>query len=295
MKQLFLTMTLLCLPLLAFSTDGDDELVDGKFRVKGVSGINMAQTALSNWSAGGENSIAGTIYLNASAQRKSGSWLWSNTLALEYGLSKMDGTGARKVGDKIDFATQLGYSINDKWFYTAMADFKTQFAKGYHYSDGEKGNYISKFMAPAYSNVSLGIDYRPTSWLSAYMSPVAGKLTFVQDDSLSNAGAFGVKEGDKFRAEIGAYLKGRMEKEVVKNVTIISTVSFFTSYDKNFGNVDIDWDMLISMKINKFLSATINTTLKFDDDINSVNEDGTEGSPKVQFKEVLGIGLAYNF
>lgn len=287
----------LSLSLLADGAEG--ELEDGKFKLNGVSGINMSQTAMSNWAAGGDNSFAGTIYLNGSLKRKSGYWLWDSDLALEYGLTNTKSNGTRKAGDKLEFSTKLGYSTDNKWFYTAKADFKTQFAKGYNYDGKEKGQYISKFMAPAYSTISLGIDYKPKDWYSVYMSPVAGKLTFVRDDYLSSIGAFGVDENKKFRAELGAFVEGKLERDIMENVKVISKISLFTAYDKSFGNVDVDWDILFSMKINKFLSATLNTTLKYDDDIKTVkvNEDGTsvERGPKIQLKEVLGVGLAYNF
>lgn len=294
MKQLFLITAIFLSTLTMLADDKKDELVDGKFKISGVSGLNMSQTAQTNWSAGGENSVAGTAYLNGLALRKSGNWLWENNLVLEYGLTKTKSNGTRKVGDKIDFSTKMGYSTNGTWYYTAMADFKTQFDKGYKYSGTEKGQYISKFLAPAYSNVSLGMEYRKP-WYSLYLSPVAGKLTFVQDDYLSSIGAFGVDPGDKFRAEIGAYFKARAERELVQNVKVISTLSFFTAYDKSFGNVDVDWDMLLSMKINKFMSATLNTTLKYDDDIRTPREDGSPRGPRIQFKEVLGVGFSYNF
>lgn len=290
-KQLLLATALL---FSAVSLFAEDKLEDGKFKVSGVTGINMSQTAMSNWSAGGENSVAGTAYLNGSALRKSGNWLWENHLVLEYGLTNNKSQGTRKVGDKFDFSTKLGYSTDGVWYYTGMADFKTQFAKGYNYKPEGRGQYISKLLAPAYSNVSLGLEYRK-SWFSLYLSPVAGKLTFVQDDYLSSIGAFGVDVDKKFRAELGAYFKARAEKEIVENVKVISTLAMFSAYDRSFGNVDVDWDVLISMKINKFMSATLNTTLKYDDDIKAVSSDGTPKGPKVQFKEVLGVGFSYNF
>ena len=46
---------------------------------------------------------------------------------------------------------------------------------------------------------------------------------------------------------------------------------------------------------NKVLSATLNMTLKYDNDVKTFNDEGVERGPKVQFKEILGIGLAYNF
>lgn len=59
--------------------------------------------------------------------------------------------------------------------------------------------------------------------------------------------------------------------------------------------IDVNWDVLISMKINKFLSATLNTTLKYDNDVKTFEDNGEKRGAKVQFKEILGIGVAYNF
>lgn len=81
----------------------------------------------------------------------------------------------------------------------------------------------------------------------------------------------------------------------MENVKLITKADFFTAYNSSFGNVDIDWDVLVNFKINKFLSANINTTLKYDDDVKSVDENGVQGGPKIQFKEVIGIGVSYNF
>lgn len=271
----------------------DDKLEDGKWYLKGVTGLSVSQTSLTNWSAGGENAVAGNAYLNGSLMRKTGNWLWANALSLEYGLTNTKSQSTQKVTDKIDFSTQLGYSTDDKWYYTIMGDLKTQFYKGYNYPD--KTNYISKFFAPAYSNLSAGLEYRPNQNYSVYFSPTAGKLTFVEDDYLSSIGAFGVDPGDRFRAEFGTYLKARAEKTIMENVNAISTIDFFTAYDSSFGNIDINWDLLISMKINKLLTATVNTSLKYDDDVKSVDDDGVMHGPKVQFKEIIGIGFAYNF
>ena len=293
MKQLFFTVAFFILAMGVYAQNDKDKLEDGKWYLKGVTGLNASQTAVSNWSAGGENAMAGTSYLNGSLVRKSGIWLFSNALALEYGLTNTKSLGTQKTSDKIDFTTQLGYSTNNKWYYTIMGDFKSQFYKGYNYPD--KTNYISKFFAPAYSNISIGFEYRPNTSYSLYLSPLAGKLTFVEDDYLSSIGAFGVDPGDKFKAELGAYFKAHAEKTLMENVKAISTLDFFTAYDKSFGNVDVNWDLLISMKINKVLSASVNTTLKYDDDVKIVNEDGTTGGPKVQFKEMIGVGIAYNF
>ena len=293
MKRIFLTVALAMGSLAGYSQTDDKGYEEGKWVLKGITGINMSQTAVSNWSAGGGNSFAGNAYLNGSLTHKSGNWLWISNLGLDYGLTKTKSQGVQKTSDKIAFSTQLGYQASEKWYYTAMADLNTQFYKGYNYPD--KSHYISKFFAPAYSNISLGMDFRPKSNYSLYLSPIAGKLTFVEDDYLSKEGAFGVDPGDRFRAEIGAYIKAKAEQKIMENVNLITSVDFFTPYDKQFGNVDVNWDVLINMKINKYLSATLNTTLKYDNDVKTFNDEGEKHGAKVQFKEVLGIGVAYNF
>ena len=294
MKRIILFVCAIVFMLATYAQDKNkEELEDKKWYLKGVTGVNASQTAMSNWSAGGENAVAGTVYLNGSLKRKTGNWLWSNALSLEYGLTNTKSLGTQKSSDKIDFTTQLGYSTDNRWFYTVMGDLKTQFYKGYNYPD--KSQYISNFFAPAYSTVSLGLDYRPNTYYSAYFSPVAGKLTFVLDDYLSQEGFFGVDKGDKVKAQLGAYFKARAERKLMENVNVVSTVDFFTAYDSSFGNVDINWDVLVSMKINKYLTATLNTSLKYDDDVKSVNDEGQPEGPKIQFKEMFGLGMAYNF
>lgn len=293
MKRRWLVIFFAAMAMAVHAQTDDKGYIEGAWVLKGVTGINMSQTAMANWSAGGENSIAGNAYLNGSLTHKRGNWLWVTNLAIDYGLSKTKSQGVRKSSDKIGLSTQLGYSTNKVWFYTLMADLNTQFAKGYNYPD--KDHYISNIFAPAYSNVALGIEYRPKSIYSVFFSPASAKMTFVCDDYLSDLGSFGVDPGDHFKIEGGAYMKARAELTVMENVSLITTADFFTPYSKDFGNIDVNWDMLVSMKINKVLSATLSTTLKYDNDVKTFDDDGVARGPKVQFKEVLGIGLAYNF
>lgn len=293
MKRIYIVMLFAALATITYAQTDDKGYQEGAWVLKGVTGLNMSQTAMANWSAGGENSIAGNAYLNASLTHKKGNWLWVTNMVLDYGLSKTKSQGMRKSSDKIGLSTQLGYSTDNVWFYTLMGDLNTQFAKGYDYPDKE--HQISNFFAPAYSNIALGMEWRPKSNYSLLLSPVSTKMTFVTDDNLSDLGAFGVDPGDHFKIEGGAFVKARAELPVMENVNLITTADFFTPYSKDFGNIDVNWDVLISMKINKVLSATINTTLKYDNDVKTFDDNGVKKGAKVQFKEVLGIGLAYNF
>ena len=279
MKRIFFLILLAVMSTGIYAQTDDKGYKEGAWVLNGVTGLNLSQTAMTNWSAGGENALSGNAYLNGSLTHKNGNWLWVTNLILDYGLSKTKSQGMRKTTDKIGLSTQLGYSTNNVWYYTLMGDLNTQFAKGYNYPD--KTHYISNFFAPAYSNISLGMEYRPKSNYSVFLSPVSAKMTFVEDDYLSEIGAFGVDPGDRFKIECGAYLKGRAEMPLMENVSMITTADFFTPYSSQFGNVDVNWDVLISMKINKFLSATINTTLKYDNDVKTFEEDGTKSGAKL--------------
>ncbi len=291
-----LSLLLAALMTVALFAQNEDEASgeEQKWTVDGVMGVNFSQTSLTHWSGGGENSLAGNAYLNGALLYKLGDWAWENNLALDYGLARTASTGVRKSTDKIDFASKLGYKANEKLFYSGLFDFKTQFTDGYKY-DGSDRYRISDLMAPAYGTLSLGLDYKPSDNFSLYYSPIAAKMTWVQDEHFSQEGMFGVDPGKKFKGEFGSYLKTVYKLKVMENVDLISKADFFTAYDKSFGNIDVDWDLLISMKVNKLLSATLNTTLRYDDDVAYIDENGISKGPKVQFRQILGIGLAYNF
>lgn len=263
----------------------------------GMASITFSQTSLTNWSGGGDNAVSTNAILDVFANFNKGKNSWENVMKLEYGLVKQGDEGVRKSIDKIDFTSKYGYKNGGHWFYTALFDFKTQFAKGYNYSstDGVDDVKVSNFLAPAYMTFSVGMDYKPNDIFSAYISPLTSKMTVVNDDDLSDAGAFGVDAGDKFRGEFGAFTKLAVNKDIMKNVNFKSTLDLFSNYSENFGNVDVTWDVMINMKINSVLTATINTSLVYDDDVDYIDDEGMNKGPKIQFKEIVGLGLAYKF
>ena len=54
----------------------------------GVFALNLAQTSLTNWSAGGQNSFAVNGMLSTFANYKRGKTVWVNSLDMGYGLLK---------------------------------------------------------------------------------------------------------------------------------------------------------------------------------------------------------------
>jgi len=270
----------------------------------GVFAVNLSQTSLTNWAAGGQNSFAINGMLSTFANLKRGKNEWVNSLDLGYGLLKQGSTGYRKTDDKFDFLSKYGYEAFKNFYYAALFNFKTQMAPGYKYDDAlSTKTKISNLFSPAYLLVALGLDYKPSTHFSAFLAPITGKITFVSDKQLSDAGAFGVKPGQKTLTEFGGYLRtiytrNDFKSEFLKNVTFTTKIDLFSNYIKNPQNIVVNWETLIAFKVNKFISTNINTQLIYDDKIKvPVNRNGeaTFIGSLVQFKEILGVGLSYKF
>lgn len=287
MKKLLTLLFLLPLGLLA------QEKKDSLWTTSGNTTLNFTQVSLSNWAAGGKSSMSGVVMLNWAANYKKDKLSWENTFDFRYGFLKEEDEKLRKSDDMIDISTKLGIEAGGNWHYAGLLNFKSQFANGYNYPDTD--NAISKFLAPGYLTLGLGMDYK-TDGFSALISPASGKFTFVTDDKLSDDGAFGVDPGDKVRSELGATVKFAYKTDVMKNVTLDTKLDLFSNYLNQPKNVDVDWKVQINMKVNDYLSANLITQLIYDNDVKIQGEDPAGfPAPAVQFMESFGVGLTVKF
>ncbi|UTW63846.1 DUF3078 domain-containing protein [bacterium SCSIO 12741] len=276
----------------------------------GTFSLNIAQTSLVNWAAGGENSVAANGLFKVFANYKKGKYNWENDLLVGYGGILSGEDPWNKTDDRIEFNSKGGREAAKKWYYSAFINFRTQMFDGYALPNDS--DLISTFMAPGYLTMGLGMDYKPDDHFSANISPVAGKITFVGNQDLANFGAFGVEaatydtngriitEGENIRYEFGGNLSLRYVNTIAKNIDLDTKINFFSNYLDRPGNIDVNWDLLLKMKVNKWLSASLTTSLIYDHDIDipiDTTGDGKEDSvgPRTQFKEVLGVGLSLSF
>jgi hypothetical protein len=148
-------------------------------------------------------------------------------------------------------------------------------------------------MSPGYLVAGLGVTYAPAKWFYLFMSPSSGRFTFVLDKTLSDSGAFGVDRGKTMHAEFGPYVRADLNKDLSKTINLSTTAEFFTDYIESFGNIDVNWSLLLTMKINKWLAASIATQLIYDDKVKIKTAPTAEAIPHTQFKELFGIGLTY--
>lgn len=304
---------------------------DWKF--SGVTGLNAAATGLVNWAAGGNNNVNGVVYGRMRLLYHKDKIAWDTNLDMEYGMTYIDQStdDLQKSSDKINFSTKFGYEFAKNWYATGLVGFNTQFALGRSYEgNGDKNPIISKFMAPAYTDVSLGIDWKPNDIFSVYVSPIAGRFTTVivsdamdkKYDGLEKKlkekyGVWKYSGTDKdfsnnTRAELGFSLKGAINY-TYKDLKVISTLGLYTPYaydkveiDKNghgkpvyrdnnrrIGNFDVDWDVALSYQFLKCLQVTLSTSMKYYNGV-MIEKDGY-ACERVQFKSILGVGVGYSF
>ena len=260
---------------------------------EGNLGLKLTQVSLTNWAAGGDNSVAFDFQGAYQANYKKGKHLWNNRLELAYGLNRTGEDGTKKANDKIYLNSNYGYSIAKSWYASAFATFQTQFSPGYDYSIS-KDISVSEFMSHAYLTTGLGFTYEPNKIFTVVLSPASWRGTFVLNDRLSDEGAYGVDPGKHLLSSFGANLKGEVRYEFMKNMTVYSRLDLYSDYLHKPQNIDVNWEVQINMAINKWFSTTLTTNLVYDDDVKIAQKDGTKG-PRVQFKEILGVGLQFNF
>ncbi|UYQ93138.1 DUF3078 domain-containing protein [Chitinophaga horti] len=263
----------------------------------GTFNLNVNQGSLTNWAAGGDKfSLSAGATLSVFANYTKGRHEWDNTLDLAYGYVKTTSLGMRKSDDRIDLTTKYGYDVGNNWYASGLFNLRTQFANGYLYPTDSTRDLVSKFFSPAYILLSPGLDYKPNKEFSLFISPVTGRWVAVLDDTLSARGAYGVDTGKHVKSEFGAYLSANWNKEIAKNIVYKTKLELFSNYKQNPGNIDVFWTNVLSMKVNKYLSATVSLDMIYDDDV-KVFENKATGvmGPRLQVKQVIGVGFAAIF
>lgn len=272
------------------------------WKLKSIIGLNITQSTFTNWAAGGRNNLSGLGFVNAQAEYSKDKLKWLNTMSLGLGGIQYFDEGIQKTEDVIDLQSTFSYGIKSPWFFSILGGFRTQFIDGFaNIADTIRS---STFMAPGYVNISIGMEYVPIRKLRIMASPLSGKFTFVQDQRLANLGAFGVTPavldgtgqisvlGETFRPEIGSYLRIIYNKELMENIDLRSRVEFFSNYMENPENIDVNAEVILNFKVNKWFSASLNMNLIYDDDIQITDRFGNVG-PRTQFKQVIGLGVTY--
>jgi hypothetical protein len=266
------------------------------WKMGGLFNLVFNQAALSNWSAGGDAStLSLSTSLFAYAYYKKNRHSWDNTINLAFGGLSTTSQGTRKSDDRIDILSKYGYELKKSWFLSTLFNARSQFAPGYSYPKDAASVLVSDFLSPAYIILSEGINYKPNDNFSVFLSPAAARWVIVNNDSLASVGAFGVDSGQHVKTEFGAYLSVSFIKKFSETASYAGRLDLYSNYLHDPQDIDVNWTNLLAVKVAKLLSMTLSVNIVYDNDISTVNSDGTIGGPKMQLQEIFGIGLAYKF
>lgn len=254
MKKYLLAIIITCVSVSLFAQEA--ETTPSPWSCSGVIGLNASATGLVNWAAGGNNNINGVAFGKVRLLYSEDNLAWETNLNLEYGMSYIDqkGDAFQKSSDVIDFKTKFGWQFHKAWYLAASAGFKSQFAFGRAYDGTDAADpIISKFLSPSYTDISVGIDWKPNSIFSLYLSPVAGQITtaYVGDAIESANPGLRQQMWDKYgtwaysktanpdgtydkvykncKAELGLTFKGSINY-TYKDLKIITSLGLFTPY-----------------------------------------------------------------
>ncbi|MBT4137413.1 MAG: DUF3078 domain-containing protein [Candidatus Latescibacteria bacterium] len=277
MKYLY---TLLCLTFFTATTQAQEEAPKYGWKTQMVFSLGLTQASFSNWTKGGENSLAWQTTLNSRFTKDEANHNWDNKAKFTFGQSKVGDTGTRKTADEVKLETifTLKRNLHLNPFVSATA--LTQFTSGYDYS-GTTKTKVSQLLDPGDFTQSAGIGYSRSDEFKARLGATI-KETYTRsfpgyaDDPDTPA-------IEKTRIEGGITGVAELNRKVSENITYTSELVVFSNV-KAFNEIDVNWENLFSAKVAKYINVTLAVDLVYDRD--TINE--------WQFREVLSAGFTYN-
>ena len=298
-----LALAALCLGLLVApaalrAQDAEEEEQPEGWTRGAAFGLDLGQLLQLNPRIGaGENRIGLGTNFATYARLKRGRLNWDNNASLNFAIQRL-GSGVLPPGfnddekvpyqksiDELRLASQIGYSFSEvsHWGYGAEATFLTQLTPTYQDAAGRNvlkdidgsnaGGPIAMFLSPATFTLSPGITYRPNDHFDALL-PASYKTVFVSDETIRQLEIYDFLDTDddgvnESLQQFGASLRANYANTFLEDDRLIfkSTLGLFSNYLNNPQNIDIDWRNEVGFEIVKGLTATLNTTLLYDDDL----------------------------
>jgi hypothetical protein len=268
--------------------------VKTNWKTNGNAIFLINQSSFSNWTSGGQSSVSGTLKINYNLNYFDNGWAWDTKILSAFGLNKISGSDfLKKTDDRIEINSVVGKKFNNnligKWSYSSFFNFQTQFAKGYRFGKDTNGNSIrtekSRFFSPATTQLGIGLYWKKDQNFWINVAPMTGKLILVNrlftKNLNDNQSYFGVKQNGNSRFELGASVRSFYKTEIYENITLENRLSLYSDYLDKPKNIDFDYTLNVTMKVNKFISTNLVFQFVYDD--NEIK--------RMQIREVLGVGL----
>lgn len=253
---------------------------------KGLFTALFNQSSFDNWLSGGQSNLSVNAGLNYDMNYKSANTAWDNKFLMGYGVTKIEGAPLLKSDDRIEIISLYGRKAKGDWYYSGFFNFKSQITTNLGVNPV---NWTlpktTSFFSPAFIQIGPGMLWKKSDNLKVNFAPATSRFIIVMDQDLADAGAFGVDPGENLRFEIGAAISGYYKFNLVTNVTVENILNLYSNYLEDVQNVDLDYQINIAMKINRWLSSNITLHTIYDD-------NAFRG---FQTRQLFGLGFNYGF
>lgn len=265
-------------------------------------GLQVTQVSFTNWQKGGDNSFSGLASLNFEHNYTAPVFSIKTVFDAKYGLMRTTGQ-TRKNVDYFNVSTTPSWNISERWKLSSSLIWRSQFSKSYDYPKDKPRVWKSSFMAPGTVEISGGFTYEPPSKkLNILLAPIAGKMTFVLNDSLARKGGFGIDpktENPKFKAEIGAQFRLNFQTKFAKEkIEYITKLESFWNYTLP---PSASWENTVNFKFTNVISASLIVNMIYNDQITTPNAQDKRNEGRVpkpwdylQIYQSVGFGLQFN-
>jgi hypothetical protein len=277
--------------------------IETPWNIGGDGNIGFTQTYLSNWSKGGKSAVSMLLVLKGFANYNTldGKVKWENSGEIRNGWLRTGSDDpdkkyeSQKNDDKFEVISRIGISAFEKWYYSAEVDFETQLFYGYKYPVSQNPDPISGFLSPAKTLFKIGLDYKPNSKFSLFLSPLTSKSVFVRDTARINKAGFNIPGGKRTLWVPGLNADLSFKTNIMQNITWETKYKMFVDYTAPFEKFDINWENLVVMKVNDYIDVRMMLHMIYDDDVLfTVKENGVDvKKPKLQIKELITVGFSY--
>ncbi len=270
---------LLLFIFLSFIFAQDEPVTEG-WKSSGVAGINLSQIALSNWSQGGQNSLAFNITGNFSFSYISNPWKLDNTLKIAFGKTKLGSENFKTTDNEIFQESVLSRDFG--WFVNPYVgnSIRTVIANGYSYENNQSTK-IAAFFDPGYITQSLGFTYDKLKGFKTRLG-VALQETFTNKFRNYSDDPETTPEIENFKFETGMESVTEGQVTLDDNLLFDTQLRLFTRFDA-LDVWDVRWDNILTAKVNSYINVNFNVLIIYE----------KSQSPKTQLKEALQLGITY--
>lgn len=259
-------------------------------------GLQLSQAYVSdNWYQGGNSYLAflgnfmWDVQLNPVYHPKI---IFQSTLSYKLAINSTPDDEYHKYSvsqDLFQYNLKAGYKAVHNWYYSFVAQFKTQLLHSYPANSEVRK---ASFLSPGELNVGFGMTYskenaKKTLKFSASISPISYNLKTCIDKKI-DVTQFNIKPGHKFLNEVGSNAEINFYAKMWHNATYTTRLFLFTDY-KSFQG---DWENTFNFQFSRFFSTQIYAHLRYD---TSVDSSISRGWKKLMLKEILSFGLSYTF